>query len=53
MPSYAQNKFHIYKWREKNNERHNELSAKSMVKYRAKCKVWKEIQKIYLNILLE
>jgi len=52
-PTYAQNKPHIYKWIEKNKERHNEISAQSMVRYRAKCKMWKEIQKVYLSILLD
>jgi hypothetical protein len=52
MPSYQQNKEHIYKWRAKNTSRHNELSAKSMVKYRLKKKTWIEIQKEFFNILL-
>ena len=52
-PTYSQNKVHIYKWIEKNKDRHNELSAQAMVKYRLKCKNWKEIQKVYFNILLD
>lgn len=52
-PSYAQNKPYIYNWIEKNKSRHNELSAQGMVRYRAKCKNWKEIQKVYFSILLD
>jgi hypothetical protein len=47
-PTYAQNKVHIYKWRETNHEKHNEMSAKYMVR----CRSWKKIQKVFLNILL-
>jgi hypothetical protein len=53
MPTYKQNKIHIYKWRENNNERHKEMSAKYMAKYRSNRKSWKEIQSIFLNILLD
>ena len=49
-PTYAQNKIHIYKWREKpeNHQKHNEMSAKFMARYRS----WKKMQKVFLNILL-
>lgn len=52
MPSYAQNKDHIYKWRENNKEKFNENTAKYMIKYRYKTKVWKDIKTEFLNILL-
>lgn len=53
MPtSYAQNKEHIYKWRENNRNRFNELSAKNMKKYRLKQKIWKEIKVEFLAILI-
>jgi hypothetical protein len=44
MASYEQNKIHIYKWRELNKEKHSAINIKS--------RKWKEIQKIYLAILL-
>jgi hypothetical protein len=47
-PTYAQNKEHIYKWREQNKNKYNELSAKSMIKYR----LWKKIRFEFFNILI-
>lgn len=46
-PSYQQNKVHIYNWREKNIEKHKELSRLHMKKY---CQ-WKKIQREFLGIL--
>jgi hypothetical protein len=47
-PSYAQNKTHIYKWREANADKNRELCRKSSQKYRN----WKKVQKEFLSILL-
>jgi len=52
MPSYEQNKEFIYNWREKNKEKHRELSKIHMRNYRLKLQNWKEIKFEFLNILL-
>lgn len=48
MPSYAQNKQHIYKWR----KTHYKTHCENQVKYQFKYNNWKKIQKIFLQILL-
>jgi hypothetical protein len=48
MPSYAQNKEHIYKWREKNAQRNREINKFSKRKFDA----WKKEKLIFLKILL-
>lgn len=55
-PSYAQNKQHIMKWRELNQTKYNEQTAKHMMKYRLKKKIqkeiWNEIRVEFLQILI-
>lgn len=48
-PSYSQNKVHIYKWRQNNIETYNAISRKHQQKY----KLWINIKKQFLNILLD
>lgn len=48
-PNYAQNKTHIYKWRETHAEKYRELNRLHNIKY---CN-WKKISKIYLQILID
>jgi hypothetical protein len=48
MPTYEQNKKHIYKWREQNRENFNKKNYASLVKRR---NLKKEL-KIFLQILL-
>lgn len=43
-PTYAQNKEHIYKWREHNREKYREIAAKS--------ERWRRIKKEFLLILI-
>jgi hypothetical protein len=50
-PTYSQNKVHIYKWRENNENWQRQLELNKPVKKRYYD--WKKIQKIYFNILLE
>lgn len=47
-PSYAQNKKHIYKYR----QTHYEQYRKNQNKHQANHYRWKQIQKIFLLILL-
>jgi hypothetical protein len=48
MPlSYLQNKVHIYKWRDDNREKYNEVNKKFVRRGRA----WKKEQLIFLRIL--
>jgi hypothetical protein len=47
-PSYKQNKMHIYKWREKNNERLKEINRMSKRKYN----LWNREKLKFLQILL-
>lgn len=49
MPTYAQNKLHIYKWRAKNIDRSREINRKS----KAKADNWTKVKHIYLAILRE
>lgn len=48
MPTYAQNKQHIYKWREQNRDKHYISNYKAQKKRI----LWKRESKIYLAILL-
>jgi hypothetical protein len=49
MPStYAQNKQHIYKYREQHLDEYRAIVRKAKQKYDN----WKKVQKIYLRILL-
>ena len=48
-PTYAQNKIHIYKYREKNHHRVLEINRKSKQKYDN----WKKIQKVFFRILYD
>ena len=52
MPSYAQNKEHIYKWRENNLERKRELDNKHQKKRTQRKTIWKEIRMEFFSILL-
>lgn len=47
-PTYQQNKQHIYKWIEKNRERHREIDCKS----KKRAYQWKKIKMEFLNINL-
>jgi len=50
MPAtYAQNKQHIYKWRQSNLDKVRDINRKSNARYVA----WKKIQMVFLSILLE
>ena len=50
MPlTYSKNKVHIYKWRQNNKEKHNEMSKIYQRKYDA----WKRETKIFRNILID
>lgn len=48
MPTYEKNKAHIYKWRDKNPEHNRTVNRIAQTKFRT----WKNIQMIYLAILL-
>jgi hypothetical protein len=48
MPTYEQNKKHIYKWREQNRENHNASNSKCQKKRI----LWKKECKLFLQILL-
>jgi hypothetical protein len=49
MPtSYAKNKIHIQKWREKNPEKNREINRKNQLKYDR----WKKVKMDFLRILL-
>lgn len=48
-PTYAQNKEHIYKWRQNHIEQSREINRKSNQKYRN----WKKIQKVFFDILID
>jgi hypothetical protein len=48
MPTYEQNKKHIYKWREQNREKHYASNYKAQKKRI----IWKRECKIFLQILL-
>lgn len=48
-PTYAQNKIHIYKWRESNKDAYRAIVCKSQKKYLA----WKKIKFEFLSILID
>jgi hypothetical protein len=48
MPTYEQNKKHIYKWREQNREKKKELDKK----HQRKKYCWKQIKTEFLHILI-
>jgi hypothetical protein len=50
--SYEQNKKHIYTWREQNREKYNESCKICRRNQRIKLNAWKEISKVFLNILI-
>jgi hypothetical protein len=52
-PSYAENKVHIYKWIDKNRDKHNGHRVRSYYKNKIQCPIWKQIKYIYLDILIE
>jgi len=52
-PSYAQNKIHIYTWREKNKEKHNIQRVRSYYKNKIQCPIWRVIKYEFLDILRE
>jgi hypothetical protein len=51
MPTYKQNKIHIYKWRENpdNYEKQLQSNRSTSIKYQR----WKAIQSIFFNILID
>ena len=51
-PSYAQNKEHLYKWRQTHYAEFRKIQNKYQLKYQKKRGEWLKIQKIYLQILL-
>ena len=51
-PSYSQNKVHIYKWVDKNKDKHNSNNMKNYYKMKIKCPIWRQIKYEYLAILL-
>jgi hypothetical protein len=48
MPSYLQNKIHIYNWRVTHHEEYKAIGRKS----KAKADAWIKIKKVFLNILI-
>jgi len=49
MPTYAQNKVHIYKWMHNNRERYNELCNIRKKRYR----MYQSQAKIFRSILID
>ena len=49
MPTYAQNKQHIYKWRQNDTNMQRQLEINRLYKRKYDC--WKKEVKIYLAIL--
>jgi|LakMenEpi03Aug12_release.lakeMendotaPanAssembly.Ray.scaffolds.fasta_scaffold5805028_1 hypothetical protein len=47
MPSYEQNKQHIYNWREKNKDRQRELN----LIHKRRSMLWLSAKREFLNIL--
>ena len=48
MPTYEQNKKHIYKWREQNRDKKRELDKK----HKRKQYCWRQIKTEFLHILI-
>jgi len=53
LSAYQKNKKHIYTYREKNPEKIREITRKSMRKLRERKRELENIEKTFLNILLE
>ena len=53
LSAYQKNKKHIYAYREKNPEKIREITRKSMRKLRERKRELENIEKTFLNILLE
>lgn len=52
MPSYLQNKEHIYKWRETHYEEFRKKQNIYQLRYQKRRATWKNIQKEFLAILI-
>ena len=53
LTAYQKNKKHIYAYREKNPEKIKEITRRSMRKLRERKRELENIEKTFLNILLE
>ena len=53
LSAYQKNKKHIYAYREKNPEKIKEITRRSMRKLRERKRELENIEKTFLNILLE
>ena len=53
LSAYQKNKKHIYAYREKNLEKIREITRRSMRKLRERKRELENIEKTFLNILLE
>jgi predicted transcriptional regulator len=53
LSAYQKNKKHIYAYREKNPEKIREITRRSMRKLRERKRELENIEKTFLNILLE
>ncbi len=54
MPTpYFQNKEHIYKWRQKNNDEYKLIQLRSYYKKKIPCPIWRQIKYEFLDILLK
>ena len=53
MTTYEKNKKHIYAYREKNPEKIKEITRRSMRKLRERKRELENIEKTFLNILIE
>lgn len=53
LSAYEKNKKHIYAYREKNPEKIKEITRRSMRKLRERKRELENIEKTFLNILLE
>ncbi len=51
MPTYAQNKKGIYRWRETHHDEYRKLQKKYQDKYMKKVQAWKTISKTFRKIL--
>ena len=51
-PTYAQNKEHIYKWRENHYDEFRKKQNIHQLKYQKRRAAWKKIQKEFLLILI-
>ena len=53
LSAYEKNKKHIYAYREKNPEKIREITRRSMQKLRERKRELENIEKTFLNILIE